>query len=94
MRGVDVVHSLAGNYLGWAAREAAHERGIPFVSTPFVHPLQWGDGPNDVAYYRQADAVTAHPFICPALTDLNDGFAKLGPAMQKAAIPPLDGPAI
>jgi hypothetical protein len=36
----------------------------------------------------QADAVTAHPFTCPALTDLNDGFAKLGPAMQKAAIPP------
>lgn len=36
----------------------------------------------------QADAVTAKPFTCPALTDLNDGFAKLGPAMQKAAIPP------
>jgi hypothetical protein len=36
----------------------------------------------------QADAVTAKPFTCPALTDLNDGFAKIGPAMQKAAIPP------
>jgi len=36
----------------------------------------------------QADAVAAKPFTCPALTDLNDGFAKLGPAMQKAAIPP------
>jgi len=36
----------------------------------------------------QADAVTAKPFSCPALTDLNDGFAKLGAAMQKAAIPP------
>jgi len=59
MRGVEVVHSLAGNYLGWAAREAANELGIPFVSTPFVHPRQWGDGPNDVAYYRQADAVIA-----------------------------------
>jgi hypothetical protein len=36
----------------------------------------------------QVDAVTAKPFTCPALTDLNDSFAKLGPALQKAAIPP------
>lgn len=36
----------------------------------------------------QADAVAAKPFTCPSLTDLNDGFAKLGPAAQKAAIPP------
>lgn len=36
----------------------------------------------------QADAVAAQPFTCPALADLNDTFAKLGPAMQKAAIPP------
>jgi hypothetical protein len=36
----------------------------------------------------QADAVAAKPFTCPKLTDLNDSFAKLGPAMQKAAIPP------
>ena len=36
----------------------------------------------------QADAVAAKPFTCPSLVDFNDGFAKLGPAMQKAAIPP------
>lgn len=36
----------------------------------------------------QVDAVTARPFTCPALTDLNDAFAKLGPTVQKAAIPP------
>lgn len=36
----------------------------------------------------QSDAVAAKPFTCPSLTDLNDSFAKLGPAMQKAAIPP------
>ncbi len=59
MAGVGVVHSLAGNYLGWTAQEAAQERGLPFVCTPFVHPHQWGDGPNDVAYYRRADAVIA-----------------------------------
>jgi len=37
----------------------------------------------------QADAVAAKPFTCPALSDLNDTFAKLGPAMQKAAVPPI-----
>ncbi|GAA0256161.1 hypothetical protein [Rhodanobacter caeni] len=36
----------------------------------------------------QADAVAAKPFTCPKLTDLNDEFAKLGAAMQQAAIPP------
>jgi hypothetical protein len=36
----------------------------------------------------QAEAVAAKPFTCPALSDLNEGFAKLGPATQKAAIPP------
>ncbi|TAL88007.1 MAG: hypothetical protein EPN69_17465 [Rhodanobacter sp.] len=39
-------------------------------------------------WLAQADAVTAKPFSCPALSDLNDSFTKLGPAMQKAAIPP------
>ena len=39
-------------------------------------------------WMAQADAVAAKPFTCPMLSDLNDGFAKLGPAMQKAAIPP------
>lgn len=37
----------------------------------------------------QADAVAAHPFTCPALTDLNQGFAKLRTSMQQAAVPPL-----
>ena len=39
-------------------------------------------------WLAQADAVAAKPFSCPSLTDLNDSFAKLGPAMQKAAVPP------
>ncbi|WEN16279.1 hypothetical protein PY254_06320 [Rhodanobacter sp. AS-Z3] len=39
-------------------------------------------------WMAQADAVAAKPFTCASLTDLNDSFAKLGPAMQKAAIPP------
>ncbi|EIL99735.1 hypothetical protein UUA_08079 [Rhodanobacter thiooxydans LCS2] len=39
-------------------------------------------------WLAQAEAVAAKPFSCPSLTDLNDSFAKLGPAMQKAAIPP------
>jgi hypothetical protein len=39
-------------------------------------------------WLTQVDAVAAKPFTCPTLLDLNDSFAKLGPAMQKAAIPP------
>ena len=39
-------------------------------------------------WMAQADAVAAKPFTCPQLADLNDGFAKLGPSLQKAAIPP------
>ncbi len=39
-------------------------------------------------WMAQADAVAAKPFTCPELADLNEGFAKLGPMMQKAAIPP------
>ena len=36
----------------------------------------------------QVDAVAAKPFTCPALVDLNESFVKLGPALQKTAIPP------
>jgi hypothetical protein len=39
-------------------------------------------------WMAQADAVATKPFSCPSLADLNQIFAKLGPAMQKAAIPP------
>ncbi|RDJ00227.1 hypothetical protein DVT68_05310 [Dyella solisilvae] len=37
----------------------------------------------------QADAVAAKPFTCPALTDLNEGFAKIGMMSQQAAVPPV-----
>src|SRR5579875_224072 len=57
IRDKDVVHSLAGVYLGWTAQEAAKRAGVPFVCTPFCHPHQWGDGPDDIAYYQKADAV-------------------------------------
>ena len=59
MRSADLVHSLAGGYLGWTAQAAARELEIPFVCTPFVHPHQWGDDPASVAYYQRADAVIA-----------------------------------
>lgn len=59
VEGKDVVHSLAGGYLGWAAQEAAREWNVPFVCSPYVHPHQWGDGPDDVAYYRRSQAVVA-----------------------------------
>ena len=57
MKDVDVVHSLAGNYLGWTAQAAAQDLGIPVVCTPFVHPHQWGDDPMSIEYYQRSDAV-------------------------------------
>ena len=57
MKDVDVVHSLAGNYLGWTAQAAAQELKIPFACTPFVHPHQWGDDPMSVEYYQRSNAV-------------------------------------
>ncbi|WP_395140041.1 glycosyltransferase family 4 protein [Armatimonas sp.] len=57
LEGVDVVHSLAGDYLGWTAQQEADRRGIPFVCTPFVHPQQWGDGPDDAAFYKRCAGV-------------------------------------
>jgi hypothetical protein len=37
----------------------------------------------------QADAVAAKPFTCQSLTDLNEGFAKIGTLSQQAAVPPV-----
>ena len=59
MRGADVVHSVAGGYLGWAAEEAARREGLPFALTPYVHPGQHGDDPDSVAFYNRTDAVFA-----------------------------------
>ena len=59
MEGVDVVHSIAGGYLGWTAQEVAREHGVPFVVTPYVHPGQHGDDPDSIAYYSRSDAVLA-----------------------------------
>lgn len=57
--GAEVVHSVAGGYLGWAAQEAAEALGLPFVLTPYVHPGQHGDSEVDAAFYCEADAVLA-----------------------------------
>ncbi|SHL05804.1 glycosyltransferase family 4 protein [Rhodothermus profundi] len=55
----EVVHSVAGNYLGWTAQEVARALGRPFVVTPYVHPGQYGDGPDDARHWQAADAVLA-----------------------------------
>jgi glycosyltransferase involved in cell wall biosynthesis len=55
--GVDVVHCMAFGDLGWSAQRIARQLSIPFVCTPFVHPGQWGDGPDDVRFLRKCNAV-------------------------------------
>lgn len=55
--GADVVHSHACGYLGWTTRKVTQGLGIPLVVTPYVHPHQWGDGPDDSAFYRSCQAV-------------------------------------
>ena len=57
-------------------------------TSPFDLTLALPVAPLRTFWSAQADAVIAKPFTCPTLSDLNDSFAKLGPAMQKAAIPP------
>lgn len=57
-------------------------------SSPFEFFLGLPVAQMRTFWSAQADAVAAKPFTCPALTDLNDTFAKLGQSMQKAAIPP------
>jgi glycosyltransferase involved in cell wall biosynthesis len=59
MEDVDVVHSIAGGYLGWTAQEVAREFDVPFVVTPYVHPGQHGADADSVAYYQRSDAVLA-----------------------------------
>ena len=37
----------------------------------------------------QSEAVAAKPFTCQSLTDLNEGFVKIGTLSQQAAVPPV-----
>ena len=57
-------------------------------TAPFDVSIALPVKPLRAFWSAQAEAVTSKPFTCPMLTDLNDSFAKLGPATQKAAIPP------
>ena len=58
------------------------------ANAPFDLSLALPVAPLRAFWSAQADAVAARPFDCPSLNDLNDAFAKLGPAMQKAGVPP------
>jgi glycosyltransferase involved in cell wall biosynthesis len=61
LKGVDVVHySGAGReMLGFVARRAAADLGVPFVVTPHTHEGVWGDSPLDGDLYGRADRVIA-----------------------------------
>ena len=60
VRGADVVHSLAREWVG-ALERAAREEGAAFVETPLVHPGQAfsGGSRSDIARYRRDDGVIA-----------------------------------
>jgi phosphatidyl-myo-inositol dimannoside synthase len=91
----DVIHSMAGGYLGWAAQAAAIELGVPFVCTPFAHPRQWGDGPDDIAYYRRADAVIGLvPSDADYLASLGVPREKLHVIGVSPELPPSVNPAL
>lgn len=92
--GVDVVHSFFGSHLGWAAGEAARSVGAALVVTPFVHPHQWGDGPDDAAFYRSADAVIGLVDTDAAyLSSLGVTAAKLHTIGVSPDLPPTTDPA-
>lgn len=77
IRGADVVHSLATFDLGWTTGAIARRLGVPVVCTPFAHPGQWGDGPNDIAFYKQCDAVIG------LLGSDRDHLVQLGVSLEK-----------
>ena len=57
LAGCDVVHCMSGNDLGIAVEKEARAMGMAVVCTPFVHPGQWGDGPDDIQLYQRCDAM-------------------------------------
>lgn len=57
MQGVDVVHCLLADYLGFAALDAAKKLGIPCVCTPYVHPWQSGENSVSIQTYPRFEAV-------------------------------------
>lgn len=59
------------------------------ASAPFDLSLAMPMAEVRTFWLAQADAVAAKPFTCPAVADLNAGFARLGAMLQKAATPPL-----
>ena len=57
MQGVDVVHCLLVDYLGFAGLDAAKKLGIPSVCTPYVHPGQFGENSVIIQTYPRFEAV-------------------------------------
>jgi glycosyltransferase involved in cell wall biosynthesis len=60
IKGADVVHSIAREWVG-ALERASRAEGAAFVETPLVHPGQpfSGTTDGDIARYRRDDAVIA-----------------------------------
>jgi len=80
MEGFDVVHSLAGGYLGWTAQAAAEKLDVPFVCTPYAHPGQWGCGEDDIKYYNKCN------MVCALLGSDKKYLESLGVASEKIEV--------
>ncbi len=55
----EIIHNVGREYLG-SSLDVAEQLDLPVVLTPLAHPGQFhgGDGPADLARYRQASAIT------------------------------------
>lgn len=57
VRHQDIIHVFAADYLGWAVAEAAAAERVPLVVSAYVHLGQYGDDPENVAFYNSARIV-------------------------------------
>jgi glycosyltransferase involved in cell wall biosynthesis len=89
----ELVHTWGGEHLNWAAGHAARALDLPLVVTPFAHPGQWGDDPQNAAFYRSAHAVVA---LVDSEADVYEGLGVLPERIHVTGVPatPLPAPSL
>jgi phosphatidyl-myo-inositol dimannoside synthase len=84
----DLVHAWGGEHVNWAAGHAASKLGLPLVVTPFAHPGQWGDDPQNAAFYRSAERILA---LVPSEAEV---YASLGVDADRIKVVGVPAPAM